>query len=127
MGTMKTSIVAMVLFAGAAAAATNDVPVVPDPLHTSQADLWRYGIAVVTPLLIALVKWGVPKIPGLVILSVAPFVGVVIGVALNAVSSANLAWVDSAQLGALGVYIRELVDQSVKLRQQNKPYEVEIK
>lgn len=121
MGTMKTSIVAMVLFAGAAVAQTNVPPAIPDPLHTSQAELWKYGIAVVTPLLIALVKWGVPKVPKVLLPSLAPFVGVALGLAFNAVGLANLTWVDGALLGGFGVAIREIVDQAIKARPEAKP------
>jgi hypothetical protein len=84
----------------------------PD-LHTSTAQLWTYGVAVVTPLIIAAVKRVVPTVPTWALPTLAPFVGVVVGLALNAVGSANLSWVDGAQLGALGVFIREVTNQCV--------------
>jgi|KBSSwiStaDraftv2_1062776.scaffolds.fasta_scaffold00198_43 hypothetical protein len=98
-------------------AQTNIPPVVPDPLHTSQTELWKYAIAVVTPLAISLVKWGVPKVPKLLLPSLAPFVGIALGFALNAVGMAHVTWVDGALLGGFGVAIREVLDQAVKLQQ----------
>ncbi len=120
---MKNQLYLTVLWASAVTvgsalvAQTNTVPPLPtDQLHTSMETLWHYGIAVVTPLLIALVKWGVPHVPKLLVVSLAPFVGIALGFAFNAVELAHLSWVDSAQLGALGVFFRELVDQAAKLR-----------
>ena len=87
----------------------------PD-LHTSTPQLWTYGIAVVTPLIITGVKKLVPKVPKWLLPTLAPFVGIAVGLALNAVGGAHLTWVDGAQLGALGVFVRELVDQYVTKR-----------
>ncbi len=98
-------------------AQTNVPPVLPDPLHTGQAELWKYAIAVVTPLAIALVKWGVPKVPKLLLPSLAPFVGIALGFALNAVGMAHVTWVDGALLGGFGVAIREVLDQAIKFQQ----------
>ena len=101
-------------------AQTNVPPTLPDSLHTSQAQLWTYAIAVATPLLIQFVKWVVPTVPKMLLPALSPFVGVALGMAFNAVGLANISWVDGAHLGALGVFLRELVDQAAKLRQSQE-------
>ncbi len=72
-----------------------------------------YAIAVVTPLIIAGSKKLIPTVPKWLLPCVSPLVGIGLGFGLNAVGAANLAWIDAAQLGALGVFIREVVDQCV--------------
>ncbi len=80
----------------------------------SKAQLWAYAIAVLTPLIIAGVKKLVPTVPKVFLPCLAPFVGLAVGFGMNALAGTNLGWLDMAQLGALGVFVRELVDQSVK-------------
>ena len=87
----------------------------PD-LHTTTSQLWAYGIAVVTPLIVQGVRWLVPKVPTWALPTMAPFLGILVGLALNAVGAAHLSWVDSAQLGALGVFVREVFNQYVTKR-----------
>jgi MFS superfamily sulfate permease-like transporter len=83
----------------------------PELQHTAQQ--WAYAIAIVTPLVIAGAKKLIPQVPKWLLPCISPLVGIVLGWALNAVTSANLSWVDAGQLGALGVFIREVVDQCV--------------
>lgn len=87
---------------------------VVSPDLQSHAQQWSYAIAVVTPLIIAGVKKLVPTVPKVLLPCLAPFVGLAVGFGMNALTQANLGWLDMAQLGALGVFVRELVDQSVK-------------
>jgi hypothetical protein len=89
--------------------------VAPD-LTTSTPQLWGYAVALVTPLIIQGVRWLVPKVPTWLLPTLAPFVGIVVGLGLNAVGAAHLSWVDGAQLGALGVFVREITNQYVTKR-----------
>jgi hypothetical protein len=82
-------------------------------MNTSNAQLWTYAIAFVTPLVIAASKKLIPTIPRWLLPCVSPFVGLALGWGLNTIGAAHLSWVDSAMLGGLGVTIREIVDQCV--------------
>jgi hypothetical protein len=99
---------------------TNGVTVQPEvplkssngPYPTTQEDIWKMGIAVLTPVIV----WGVsfiPKIPSPVLPAITPFVGILIGLGLKQLGSLHLSWVDMGQAGALGVFVRELVNQWV--------------
>ncbi len=90
-------------------------------MNTSNAQLWSYGIAVLTPIIITGVKRVVPALPKWALPCLAPFVGLLTGLGLNALTQANLPWVDYAALGALGVFVREVVDQCVIKQLQPKP------
>ncbi len=117
---MKKQILLTVLglcVAAVAFAQTNLPPPLPDPLHTSTSQLWTYAIAVVTPLVIAFIKWGVPRTPKLLLPSLAPVVGIALGFALNGIGMAHVTWIDGALLGGFGVAIREVLDQAIKLQQ----------
>lgn len=94
----------------------NAILSVISPELQSKAQIWSYGIAATTPLIIHGVRWLVPKVPTWLLPTLAPFVGVVVGLGLNAVGAAHLSWVDSAQLGALGVFVREITNQYVTKR-----------
>jgi hypothetical protein len=109
-------------FGWLALAQTNAPPAAPpDATHTSLAQLWVFGIAAVTPLIIAVVKILVPKMPSALLPCMAPLLGVLIGVGLNALGAAHLAWVDMAIAGGLGVTIREIVDQAIIKQMGNPP------
>ncbi len=90
-------------------------------MNTSNSQLWTYAIAIITPLLIAGGKKLIPTVPKWALPCIAPLVGVLVGLGLNAVGAAHLSWVDAAQLGALGVFIREVVDQAVVKRMASPP------
>ena len=83
-------------------------------LPQSKTEFWVWGIALVTPLIVAGVKKVVPKIPKLLIPITTPFIGIGLGALLNWLQKSNLGWVDMAQAGALAVFVREIVDQAVQ-------------
>jgi len=96
-------------------AQTNTPPVLPPGAeHTSLAQLWFFGVAAVTPLIIAGVKYVAPKIPAVLLPCASPLIGILLGIGLNALGAANLSWVDMGIAGGLGVTIREIVDQATK-------------
>lgn len=122
---MKTKyLIFFVLFAFAlpfalplVAQVTNTAPVLgTDPLPETKETLWTLVIAIITPVII----WLATKLPGNIpkpLLPVlTPFVGFVIGLILNWLASANLSWVDMAQAGALGSFVREVVNQNITKR-----------
>lgn len=84
------------------------------PIPTSKVDFWVWAIAGVAPLIVAGIKTLVPKIPKLLLPVSTPFIGIGLGLILNALSTSNLGWVEMSQAGALAVFIRETLDQTVK-------------
>jgi len=85
-------------------------------LPSTVSDYWKWAIAGVTPMLVAGVNSLVPKIPKVLLPLSTPLLGIGLGAGLNALTSANLTWVDMAQAGALAVFVREVVNQAVKAR-----------
>jgi hypothetical protein len=83
-------------------------------LPQSKTEFWVWGIALVTPLIVAGVKKVVPKIPKLLLPIATPFIGIGLGALLNWLQKSNLGWVDMAQAGALAVFVREIVDQAAR-------------
>jgi len=94
-------------------AQTNTTPELPADLPKSVSQFWDYGISLVTPLIIMGVYKLMPKIPKWVLPTITPLVGIGLGLAVNALTSANLGWVDMAKAGALAVFIREVINQAV--------------
>ncbi len=94
--------------------------IISDQLQ-SKAELWAYGIAFITPLIIQIVKKTVPLVPKWALPCLAPLVGLLLGLGLNAIMGANLPWIDGVLLGGLGVTIREIVNQQVLRAKQVKP------
>lgn len=81
-------------------------------LPTSKEDMWKWGIGIITPVII----WAFSKIPNIprpLLPVLTPFVGLLLGVVLKYLASLHLNWMDMAQAGALGVFIRETVNQLV--------------
>jgi hypothetical protein len=101
----------------AAVAQTNTPPAL-DPLPGDVGSFWKYGVAVVTPLIVTFVHWVAPKLPKVFLPSMTPLVGLVLGYAVNALGAANLGWVDMAEAGALAVFIREVVNQAITKRME---------
>lgn len=93
-------------------AQTNAVPV-PAPLPQTVSQYWDLVIAAVTPLIVTGVWKLVPKIPKWVLPVSTPVIGILLGLALDKLTSANLGWVDMAKAGALAVFIREVVNQAI--------------
>jgi len=87
-----------------------------DPAPQTKAQLWAYAVAFITPLIIQAVRWLVPKVPTWALPSMAPLVGLLVGLGTNALVGLHLSWVDCAALGTLGVGIREIVNQTVTKR-----------
>lgn len=102
----------VVLAAGAAFAQTNTVPV-PAPLPTNVSQYWDLIIAAVTPLIVTGIWKLVPKIPTWVLPVSTPVIGILLGLGIDALTKANLSWVDMAKAGALAVFIREVVNQAI--------------
>jgi len=97
----------------AAFAQTNVVPVFPADLPKSVSQYWDLAIAGLTPLLVTGVYKLVPKIPKWVLPVSTPFIGILLGLAVNALTTANLSWVDMGKAGALAVFIREVINQAI--------------
>lgn len=102
-------------FTAFAATVTNAPAGSLEPLPQTKSEFWTLAIAGVTPLIMALIYKVMPKVPKLVIPVATPFVGIGLGLAMNALAKANLGWVDMAQAGALAVFIREVVNQAAKV------------
>lgn len=92
---------------------TNTVPVPPGDLPATISQYWDLIISVVTPFLVTGIAKLAPKIPKWVLPAVTPVLGIVLGLIYNKVAGANLGWVDMAKLGALAVFVREVVNQAI--------------
>ena len=85
-----------------------------DPALQTKAELWAYAISIATPLVIAGIKKIVPTVPKVALPCLAPFVGLLAGLGMNALINTHLSWIDGASLGMIGVFVREIVDQVKK-------------
>lgn len=85
-------------------------------LPVSKLDFWNLATAAITPMLVLLVSKVIPVIPRSLLPILSPFVGIAIGAALNAIGAHSFSWYDSAAAGALGVFVREVVNQQVTKR-----------
>lgn len=83
------------------------------PLPTGKNSFWAYGIAFVTPLIVAGVRKLVPKIPTQLLAVSTPFVGLALGGIMHQLGVLNLDWIDYAKMGGLAVLIREVWNQNV--------------
>jgi hypothetical protein len=95
------------------AQATNSVPASAPGLPDSNAAFWVLGISAVTPLLVTGIWKLVPGIPKLVLPSITPVLGVLLGLLVNWVGKQQLEWVDMAQAGALAVFVREVFTNAI--------------
>lgn len=106
-----------------ASAATNAVPALgAESLPVSKQQFWTLFISVATPLIVGFIYKAVPKVPKIVIPLLTPFVGLVLGAAMNWLQKANLGWVDMAQAGALAVFVREVVNQASQTQMMQKVF-----
>lgn len=84
-----------------------------EPLPSDPASYWKYAISLVTPLIV----WGItkvaPQIPKMLLPVSTAFIGIALGLLMNAAGATKLAWMDMAQLGALAVFIRETWNQAI--------------
>lgn len=101
-------------------AQTNDVPVLPvDPSAVDPLLLFNSLVAVLTPLMIAGVKFlggkVLPKLPKAILPALAPFVGMLIAYLFKVVGFEDVTtgW-GAALYGLAGVAVREFVDQIKK-------------
>lgn len=87
---------------------------------SGREDIWKAVIAIVTPGIVYLIG-KIPPLPRWVLPSITPLVGLGLGLILKYLGAANLAWVDMAQAGALAVFVREVINQTIT--KQVKPLE----
>lgn len=102
---------------------TNSVPTIPpetSPGTGSLQNLLMLLIPVLVPLVIAIGKFFVPKVPGWILPIVAPALGVLIDYINTLVSGTNASPLIGALLGSAGVGVREIYDQ-VKTRMADGP------
>ena len=121
---MKTILLRFILAVGAlvaftgilvaqAAGALPEAGTLVTPLPKSTAEYWMLGIAALTPLIVGGIYKLAPKLPKLVLPASTPIVGILLGLGVNALASANLGWIDMAQAGALAVFVREVWTNAV--------------
>ena len=77
-------------------------------------------IPLLTPALIAIMKWAVPKIPKVALPIAAPVIGALADIALHysgilGASSIELTAAIGAALGTMGIGLREIYDQAKRL------------
>lgn len=116
--------VALIAFAGTVVAqVTNGVPEggVVAPLPQSMGEFWTLGIAALTPLIVGGIYKLMPKLPKLVLPISTPLIGILLGLAVNAMGKAELGWIDMAQAGALAVFIREVWTNAVTKQLSQPP------
>lgn len=101
-------------------AQTNTVPPLPD-LPQTVSEYWKYAIAALTPIIVWGVRKLVPKIPTVLLPVSTPFIGLLLGLGLKQLAGLNLTWVDMAEVGALAVFIREVINQAI-----TKPIEAKM-
>ena len=114
---MKTKILLLVSLLGFALVALAQTNLPPDaPLPSTSHEFWVYGIAIITPLLVGLIRKIVPQLPTWMLPVSTPFVGMALGAGLKALGASHLGWIDMAQAGALAVFVRESFNQVVSQR-----------
>ena len=103
--------VLLLFVASIAIAQTNSVPAIPGVPADSLG--WvNLLIAGLTPIVISGIKKVVPKIPTVALPFAAPIVGVILTQIEAFVTGHSTSLVTGAVAGALGLYLREVVDQS---------------
>ncbi len=80
------------------------------------ASPWQLLIPVLVPVLIAGVKWLLPKIPAVALPILAPVLGAALDIVLHYAGATGSNGLLGAVLGAAGVGLREVVDQVKKLQ-----------
>ena len=83
-------------------------------LSPEQMRLFANGvIACLTPIVVWLVKAVAPKVPSRYLPLMTPVIGVIFGVILSRFGIQDIGWIEAAVSGALGVAVRESVNQNV--------------
>jgi MFS superfamily sulfate permease-like transporter len=108
---MKTTLL-LLLVPCAVLAQTNAAVLTSVPSGT--ADWLNMLIAVVTPVVIAGVRWLLPKIPKIALPLIAPVIGVILDQLAGILTSHQPGVVAGAISGAVGLWLREAADQSRK-------------
>ncbi len=103
----------LALIAVLALGQTGAAATAPGVTVTSTAQFWTFGIAAATPIIVNFLKKAVPQAPSWSLPLICPVLGIALGFAMNWVAGTKLTWIDGAQLGALGIAIRELTNQLV--------------
>lgn len=81
-------------------------------LPKSKSQYWTLAISAITPMIVYLFG-KIPQLPRPILPVITPFVGVGLGLLLDKMTSLNFTWWDSAQAGALAVFIRESINQAI--------------
>jgi len=82
-------------------------------MKTSALEYCVLVIAAITPLIIGVVYKILPRIPKVILPSLAPVVGILLGWLINWLGRQNISWLDMAQAGALAVFVREVFTNAV--------------
>ena len=98
-------------------AQTNTVPVVPVPTVSSQSQLWLGLIPLVVPLIVAVLKIMIDKLPSWVLPILAAGLGELLNYISGLAGGPTTTAINGLILGAAGTGLREIVDQ---LKQKNQ-------
>jgi len=105
---------AQLFFVASLLAQTNAVPGGALPQTTGQ--FWDLIIAAVTPVIVFGVSKVIPALPRAFLPAITPVLGILLGLLVNKLAGANLSWIDMAKAGALAVFVREVVNQTITKR-----------
>jgi hypothetical protein len=81
---------------------------------------WELMIPVLVPVIIAAVKWALPKVPAVALPILAPVLGAAMEIVLHFAGVSGSNGVLGAVLGAAGVGLREVIDQIKKLQTEGQ-------
>ncbi len=87
---------------------------------TSSSAPWELIIPVLVPVVIAAIKWLLPKVPAVALPIVAPVLGAGLEIVLHFAGLADGNSVTGLILGAAGVGLREVLDQVKKSQRVNE-------
>lgn len=92
---------------------STNITALPD-VPTSPADWVNVLILAVTPIIIAGIKWLMPKVPKMVLPILAPLLGIAVDQLAAFATGHQSNLVLAALLGASGLWLREAIDQAKK-------------
>ena len=115
---MKTTLLVLCLMALTAVAQTNSVPIPGATDAIPNAELAKLLVAVIVPIVVAGVKFVVPKLPRASIPPIAIAMGALADWLGALVGAWHFSWISGTVLGAYGIGVREAV---VKLKKWNAP------